>query len=151
MTPGEETSRHEPHRQDPNPANAGCDPVSELDDGFGRWLDREHDAVAERPVVSAAVTRKRSANVGAPQHDRYRIRKQRSCSDGKALQGPHRGTMESNSTGVNDHESHRMIGVSAAIVDDEIGGGPKLFPDGRRLFRTRDGLAIDACHDVAGA
>jgi len=68
--------------------------MSELDDGFGGGLNQEHDAVAERPVVSAAVTRKRSTNVGAPQHNRYRIRKQRTCSDRKASQGPHGGTME---------------------------------------------------------
>lgn len=136
MTSHEETARHEPHRQGPNPGNAGRNTVGELDEGFGRWLDRKRNAVAERPVVSATVTRKRRANIGAPQHDRYRIRKQCSGSERKALQGPHRGTMGSNSTRVNDDESHRVVGFSAAIVDDEVGGSAKLFPDGRRLFRT---------------
>lgn len=108
---------HDPHEQRPNPAEARGHPVRELHDRLDRGLDRKGDSIAQGPVVATAVTRKAGPHVRAPKHDRYGVDEKRRRRDSEPIGEPHRGTMESKLTLVNDREAQLVLLASALIVD----------------------------------
>lgn len=112
--------------------------MSQLDDGLRRRVDWKRDAIAERPMISAAVAGERGANVGAPKNDADGVRKQRPRCRGEPVGRAHRRTMESDSTLVNDAEVQRVLLPAATVVDDQVGGRPKRLPDGNRLLGSLD-------------
>ena len=97
--------------------------MREFDDGLQGRIHGQRHAVAEGPMVSAAVTREGCTHECTPQHDEDCVREERRGCDGETSRRLHRATMESNSTSVNDGEPQRVLLTTALVVDDQLGGG----------------------------
>jgi len=125
--------------------------MGELHDGLDRGIGWKGDPIAQGPVVATTVAGEGRAHVRAPQHDSYRVDEKRGSRDREPIGGPHRGTMESKLTLVNDREAQRVRFSVAPVVDDQIRSGSKVFPHRSRLLGPLDRLAVDARHGVPRA
>src|SRR5258705_160850 len=78
-------SRKDTKCPDPKRNQGGCvetrrHTMKKFNDRFGRGCMQENSSIASRPVVSAAVTRQRSANVSSPNDHQDVVREHAPCN-----------------------------------------------------------------------